>query len=209
VCCSVLQCVAVCCSVLQCVAVCCSVLQCVAVCCSVSTTPFIHIYSFTIWVLPTILFVHHSPLYLFTTLLFTRFIYVCIMIHHMNTATLCVAVCCSVLHCVAVCCSVLQSVSQCCSMYMCIMTHHMSATLTHDSMYSAFYVFIPLFIHQIMTCVCWLTIWVLPWPTTLSRLLQIIGLFCKRALQKRRYSTKETWYLLTILLTHYSIYSPF
>jgi len=34
----VLQCVAVCCSVLQCVAVCCSVLQCVAVCCSNSTS---------------------------------------------------------------------------------------------------------------------------------------------------------------------------
>jgi len=28
---------------------------------------------------------------------------------------------------------------------------------------------------------------------TISRLLQIIGLFCKRALQKRRYSTKETY----------------
>ena len=28
---------------------------------------------------------------------------------------------------------------------------------------------------------------------TISRLLQIIGLFCKRALYKRRYSTKETY----------------
>ena len=28
---------------------------------------------------------------------------------------------------------------------------------------------------------------------TISRLLQIIGLFCKRALQKRLYSTKETY----------------
>jgi len=30
---------------------------------------------------------------------------------------------------------------------------------------------------------------------TISRLLKIIGLFCKRALQKRRYSTKETYNL--------------
>jgi len=28
---------------------------------------------------------------------------------------------------------------------------------------------------------------------TISRLLQIVGLFCKRALQKRRYSAKETY----------------
>jgi len=28
---------------------------------------------------------------------------------------------------------------------------------------------------------------------TISRLLKIIGLFCKRALQKRRYSAKETY----------------
>ena len=28
---------------------------------------------------------------------------------------------------------------------------------------------------------------------TISRLLKIIGLFCKRALHKRRYSGKETW----------------
>ena len=28
---------------------------------------------------------------------------------------------------------------------------------------------------------------------TISRLLQMIGLFCKRALQKRRYSAKETY----------------
>jgi len=29
--------------------------------------------------------------------------------------------------------------------------------------------------------------------TTISRLLKIMGLFCKRALSKRRYSTKETY----------------
>jgi len=28
---------------------------------------------------------------------------------------------------------------------------------------------------------------------TISRLLKMIGLFCKRALQKRRYSAKETY----------------
>ena len=29
----------------------------------------------------------------------------------------------------------------------------------------------------------------------ISRLLKIIGLFCKRALEKRRYSAKETYHL--------------
>ena len=31
------------------------------------------------------------------------------------------------------------------------------------------------------------------WVATVSRLLKIIGLFCKRALYKRRYSAKETY----------------
>ena len=31
------------------------------------------------------------------------------------------------------------------------------------------------------------------WDATISRLLQIIGLFCKRALEKRQYSAKETY----------------
>ena len=30
------------------------------------------------------------------------------------------------------------------------------------------------------------------WVATMSRLLKFIGLFCKRAIQKRRYSAKET-----------------
>ena len=37
-----------------------------------------------------------------------------------------------------------------------------------------------------------------PWRygvATISRLLKIIGLFCKRALQKRQYSAKETYNL--------------
>jgi len=33
------------------------------------------------------------------------------------------------------------------------------------------------------------------WVATISRLLQILGLFCKRALSKRRYSAKETYHL--------------
>jgi len=75
----------------------------------------------------------------------------------------CVAVCCRVWLCVAVCCSVLQCVAVCRSM--------LSPTDTHgqNPPKSALY-----------------------GVATISRLLKIIGLFCKRALQKRPISSKET-----------------
>jgi len=76
----------------------------------------------------------------------------------------CVAVCCSVLQCVAVCCSVSQCVAVCCSVLQCIAVIH------------------------IWSLFCILTYGV----ATISRLLKIIGLFCKRAQWKRLYSAKET-----------------
>ena len=38
-------------------------------------------------------------------------------------------------------------------------------------------------------------VWYTYWVATISRLHKITGLFCKRALQKRLFSAKETYYL--------------
>jgi len=44
---------------------------------------------------------------------------------------------------------------------------------------------------------------------TISRLLQIIGLFCKRALKKRRYSAKETYNLKELTNRSHPIVAAF
>jgi len=87
----------------------------------------------------------------------------------------CVAVCCSVLQCVAVCCSVLQWVAVCCSVLQCVavcgsvlqslacLKYHLDATIRYSGV------------------------------ATISRLLNMISLLCKRALQNRLYSAKETY----------------
>jgi len=98
----------------------------------------------------------------------------CVAVHY--SVLQCVAVCCSVLQCVAVCCSVLQCVAVCCS----VLQRHIVywvwvttlKTKKHSSLIDCFFVY---------------------WVASTSRLLKIIGLFCKRALQKRRYSAKETY----------------
>jgi len=72
----------------------------------------------------------------------------------------CVAVCCSVLQCVAVCCSVLPCVAVCCSV-------RMAGAFTSDPP------------TQKEAHVCFLECYGV---ATISRLLRIIGLFCKRAL---------------------------
>ena len=111
------------------------------------------------------------------------------MRHAYNEDMWCVAVCCSVLQCVAVCCSVLQCVAVCCSVLQCVricdVTLHISMTL------------------WITAKSCHVTLWQYMWHAcnkaimriydydvtlydygvaTISRLLEIIGLFCKRAL---------------------------
>jgi len=95
----------------------------------------------------------------------------------------CVAVYCSVLYlytnphcwfqshqsqCVAVCCSVLQCIAVYCSVLQCNVVN-VSVDLSRD--YG-------------MACI--------------SRLLKIIGLFCKRALLKRQCSAKETYNFLLV-----------
>ena len=78
----------------------------------------------------------------------------------------CVAVCCSVMQCAAVCCSVLHSVAVCCSVSV-----RKSEEGSFLDAYLQYYIY---------------------GVTTISRLPKNIGLFCKRALQKRLYSAKET-----------------
>jgi len=87
VCCSVLQCVAECCRVLQCVAVCCSVLQCVAVCCSVLQC----------------VAVCCSVLHVFQCVAVCRTNGSAAKNRHCSLRGPCVAVCFSVLQCVAIC----------------------------------------------------------------------------------------------------------
>jgi len=65
----------------------------------------------------------------------------------------CVAVCCSVLQCVAVCCSVLQYVAVCCSVLQCVaVSSGVSAAAGGHRDYGV---------------------------ATISRLLPIVGLFCR------------------------------
>ena len=77
---------------------------------------------------------------------------------------------CSVLQCVAVCCSVLQCVTVCCSVLQCVTVCCSVLQLNHP---------------HIMSLVSLVA--------SISRPLKIIGLFCKRALQKRLYSAQETY----------------
>ena len=78
--------------------------------------------------------------------------------------------CRSVLQCAAVCCSVLQCAAVCCSVLQCVAVF-------------------------ITTCCSLLqTVSVVGYGmATISRFLQMTGLFCKKALKKRRYSANETY----------------
>jgi len=76
------------------------------------------------------------------------------------------AVCCSVLQCVAVCCSVLQYVAVCNREQLLHSRAPVERAMLHSKVQYG--------------------------VATISRLLKITGLFCKRALQKRLYPAKET-----------------
>jgi len=82
--------------------------------------------------------------------------------------TLCVVVCCSVLQRVAAGCSVLQCVAVCCRV--CRKEKRMVSIHRDTEKYNVYY-----------------------GVATISRLPQNISLFCKRALEKRLYSAKETY----------------
>jgi len=108
----------------------------------------------------------------------------------------CVAVCCSVLQCVlqcvAVCCSVLQCVLQCvamcvavcCSVLQCVAGDVAVAHARISWMNNVCNTYANGYGYG---------------EATISRLLKIIGLFCKRALSKRRYSAKKTYILRSLL----------
>ena len=74
----------------------------------------------------------------------------------------CVAVCCGVLQCVAVCCSVLQCVAVCCSVLQCAAVCYRT-----DSLFLWYHTCATTYVSH---------------KGTISMLLEIIGLFCKRAL---------------------------
>jgi len=188
---SVLKCVAVCCSVLQCVAVCCSVLHCVEAketMCSVYYVfrvcpPHVHMCQFQCVscsfvavycnVLPcsvlqcvAVCCSERNGLFRVYPLLIRMCQFQCV------SCSVSIAVCCSVLQYVAVCCSVLQCIAVYCSVLPCVAV----CCSERDSLFREY---LPL-IHM-----CY-------GVATISRLHKIIGLICKRALQKRRHSAKET-----------------
>ena len=84
----------------------------------------------------------------------------------------------SVLQCVAVCCPVLQSVAVCCSEMKWICMIWVTCDLWCVCLRVSAYVSLSLCAYEYGVA-------------TMSRLLKIIGLFCKRALYKRLYSAKE------------------
>ena len=105
----------------------------------------------------------------------------------------CVAVCCCVLQYIAVCCNVLQRVAACCSgmsLYWSVVRWRVPGLLRvcHDALIhemTRVYVTWHMYMRQ-YSVVCYGVV-------SISRLLNIVGLFSKRALWKRRYSAKETY----------------
>ena len=87
----------------------------------------------------------------------------------------CLAVCGSVLQCVAVCCSVLQFVAVCCSVLQCVAVS-CSGIFSCTDMYRVFLLFS---MNIKYSSISKRNVYRV---ATISRLLQIIGLFCKRAL---------------------------
>jgi len=85
----------------------------------------------------------------------------------------CVAVCCSVLRCVAVCCSANSRCTRKPHRLTVCCSAVVAVTLVGINGYGV---------------------------ATIHRLLKIIGLFCKRALEKRRYSAKKTCILRSLLI---------
>ena len=160
VCCSVLQCVAVCCSVLQCVAVCCSVLQCVAVCCSDTTR----------WVDA-----------LRTATCNLRFnascdspakrasAYACMSMSHVNQSC-----------CTSEWVSRVAHMDELCCTYGWVMSHIWMSHVTHmnESCHAYDWVMSHIRIRHVplTSCPTWYGV------ASMSRLLKITGLFCKRAI---------------------------
>jgi len=154
------RCAAMCCSVLQGVAGCCSVLQCVAVCCSVLQSESCA----TLLVSCVRRGRVRESLWQVCCTMLQRVAGCCSVLQ-------CVAVCCSVLQCAAVCCSVLQCVAVCCS------KSHVQHCLSPES------AGVETQRQTQRQNVC-LYLYFGSWygVATISRLLKMIGLFCKRAL---------------------------
>jgi len=165
VCCSMLQCVAVCCSVLQCVAVCRSVLHCVAVCCSV-----LQCVAYTRQHLSYVPCACKHVLVNLRVLGFT-FIICEDVVSHKG----CIY---DAYHCHIHCRSLVR-----------VYVHAYIHSCVHVFIYIIVYmhIYIHVCMYSYVLCVRLHLSYVI-WVATISRLLKIIRLFCKRALWKRRYS---------------------
>jgi len=207
VCCSVLQCVAVCCSVLQCVAVCCSVLQCAVLYTQTTddgSMTLQHTATHCITLQHTA--THCSTLQHAAT-------------HLQHTATYCstlqhTAAHCNTLQHTATKCNAEDDSNTACSVGKLLIsefsavvvfvsqfrtysfrwrTHSQKSALSSSSTVNS----VESWKHIAQNT--FLKIWRTTIPLTIllvasvSRLLKMIGLFCKRALQKRRCSAKETY----------------
>ena len=157
---------------MQCVAVCCSVLQCVAVCCRRG----VHRHTDHI--------TGHVSLYLLSS-------------------------CCSALQCVAMCCSALQCVAMCCSVPLPIRTRTQQTRKGAGEFYlgnnehTCPYAYRPTInlgirscVHNILQKQVQTEVHDTYGVASVSRIDEILGLLCKRALYKRQYSAKETFNLI-------------
>jgi len=85
---------------------------------------------------------------------------------------------------------------------MCVCIHDMCCDM-HVYYVYVIYVCLSMCVHFTHVCALYDTR-----CTTIRRLLKMIGLFCKRALEKRRYSAKETYITRRILHIHFARVYP-
>jgi len=140
--------------VLQSVARICSVLQCAAVCCSVLQC---------VAVCCSVL----------------QCVVVCCSV--LQCVLQCVVVCCSVLSCVVLCCSVLQGIAVCCRILQCVAACYCVLQCVAVCCSVSQCVAVVALCCSVLQCVA-LTSPATYGVATISRLLKVIGLFCKRAL---------------------------
>jgi len=110
-------------------------------------------------------------------------------------------ICCIVLQCGAVCCSLSQYVAVCCSVLQCVavcgrlLRDTCHALLKIHYIYIYMHIYIYIYIYTWRTAICIQPFMRVYGVATITRLLKIIGLFCKRALWQRLYSANESYIL--------------
>jgi len=81
--------------------------------------------------------------------------------------------------------------------YMCVYTHlHICIYVyIYTCVYIYMCIYIHIYIHREIFMYIHIDTWYVLWVATISRLLKLIGLFCRRALRKRTYSAKAVYNL--------------